>query len=176
MHRACQVVMMLYFGWASNHPPISLPDWKPSFTVSRKLVHYFVFFSVQVIFSTADHSMYRFLRRLFNTSSLSEDVRRCVDKLYSKEVKIYSGYCDDPRNTDNAWLEIVAYNYHDDNYTLTRCVDEVLLLPCAACKWHRFNFLTVSMFWQCWPGDRKGIHTFKKSHTSKSQRFFGVLA
>ncbi len=28
-------------------------------------------------------------------------------------VEIYVGYCDDPRNTDNAWMETVAFNFHD---------------------------------------------------------------
>lgn len=27
---------------------------------------------------------------------------------------MYSGYVDDPRNTDSAWMETVAYNFHDD--------------------------------------------------------------
>lgn len=27
---------------------------------------------------------------------------------------IFSGYVDDPRNTDNAWIETVASNFHDD--------------------------------------------------------------
>lgn len=28
--------------------------------------------------------------------------------------EIYKGICDDPRNTDNSWLETVVFNYHDD--------------------------------------------------------------
>ena len=28
--------------------------------------------------------------------------------------QVYAGYVDDPRNTDNAWMETVAYNFHDD--------------------------------------------------------------
>ena len=28
---------------------------------------------------------------------------------------MYAGYVDDPRNTDNAWMETVAYNFHDDS-------------------------------------------------------------
>jgi len=28
--------------------------------------------------------------------------------------RVYSGYVDDPRNTDNAWMETVAVNFHDD--------------------------------------------------------------
>ena len=30
-------------------------------------------------------------------------------------IKIYKGYVDDPRNTDNAWMETAAYNFHDEN-------------------------------------------------------------
>ncbi len=29
--------------------------------------------------------------------------------------QIYEGYVDDPRNTDNAWMETVAKNFHDDD-------------------------------------------------------------
>lgn len=29
-------------------------------------------------------------------------------------MEIYSGYVNDPRNTDNAWIETTAYNFHDD--------------------------------------------------------------
>lgn len=28
---------------------------------------------------------------------------------------MYSGYVDDPRNTDNAWIETVAYNFHEND-------------------------------------------------------------
>lgn len=28
---------------------------------------------------------------------------------------IYKGYVDDPRNTDNAWMETVAVNFHDED-------------------------------------------------------------
>lgn len=27
---------------------------------------------------------------------------------------VYSGYVDDPRNTDNAWMETTAVNFHDE--------------------------------------------------------------
>lgn len=32
--------------------------------------------------------------------------------------EIYSGYVDDPRNTDNAWIETTAYNFHDESGTI----------------------------------------------------------
>lgn len=28
-------------------------------------------------------------------------------------MKVYTGYVDDPRNTDNAWIETTAINFHD---------------------------------------------------------------
>ena len=28
--------------------------------------------------------------------------------------QIYRGYVDDPRNTDNAWMETIAMNFHDN--------------------------------------------------------------
>ena len=38
-----------------------------------------------------------------------------LDKLFSGGDEIYKGYVDDPRNTDNAWMETIAYNFHDEN-------------------------------------------------------------
>ena len=28
--------------------------------------------------------------------------------------QVYRGYVDDPRNTDNSWMETVAVNFHDE--------------------------------------------------------------
>ena len=33
--------------------------------------------------------------------------------------QVYEDYADDPRNTDNAWIETTAFNYHDDDGSLT---------------------------------------------------------
>lgn len=51
-----------------------------------------------------------------------EEVRTCkhaLCKLCTRvSVKqIYAGYVDDPRNTDNAWMETVAQNFHDEDGT-----------------------------------------------------------
>jgi ADP-ribose pyrophosphatase len=44
----------------------------------------------------------------------SGDEKEKIQKFFeSSGVEIYSGYVDDPRNTDNSWMETVAYNYHD---------------------------------------------------------------
>ncbi|CAL8304952.1 unnamed protein product [Merluccius merluccius] len=38
-----------------------------------------------------------------------------ISKLFnSPGFEVYKGYVDDPRNTDNAWMETVAINFHDE--------------------------------------------------------------
>ena len=37
-----------------------------------------------------------------------------VESLPFPPLQLYAGYVDDPRNTDNAWMETVAVNFHDD--------------------------------------------------------------
>ena len=43
-----------------------------------------------------------------------EEVKALVDELFRNGSLIFQGYVDDPRNTDNAWMETVAKNYHDE--------------------------------------------------------------
>lgn len=39
-----------------------------------------------------------------------------ITKLFkSPGFQVYKGYVDDPRNTDNAWMETVAINFHDES-------------------------------------------------------------
>ncbi|XP_064607537.1 transient receptor potential cation channel subfamily M member-like 2 isoform X2 [Liolophura sinensis] len=58
-------------------------------------------------------------------SDLIEDERKAaemkpkLDKLFENGEEVYRGYVDDARNTDNAWIETRAMNYHDDDGTLT---------------------------------------------------------
>lgn len=37
-----------------------------------------------------------------------------IDKFFKQGTEIYKGYVDDHRNTDNAWMETVACNFHDE--------------------------------------------------------------
>ncbi|VDL19520.1 unnamed protein product [Hymenolepis diminuta] len=46
-----------------------------------------------------------------------EKIRSEVNNAFSNGREIYRGYVDDPRNTDNAWMETVAVNFHDENGT-----------------------------------------------------------
>ncbi|XP_068099930.1 ADP-ribose pyrophosphatase, mitochondrial isoform X2 [Hyperolius riggenbachi] len=62
------------------------------------------------------------LRREFCEEALNSlekteaaDTRSRIQSLFSQEyLPVYRGYVDDPRNTDNAWMETQAVNYHDD--------------------------------------------------------------
>ncbi|XP_064612144.1 ADP-ribose pyrophosphatase, mitochondrial-like [Liolophura sinensis] len=44
-------------------------------------------------------------------------IEQSVAALFHGGKEIYRGYVDDPRNTDNAWMETVAYNFHDADGT-----------------------------------------------------------
>ena len=37
-----------------------------------------------------------------------------LNQFFQNGKEIYKGYVDDPRNTDNAWLETKVYLYHDE--------------------------------------------------------------
>jgi predicted NUDIX family NTP pyrophosphohydrolase len=39
---------------------------------------------------------------------------------FNNGKEVYRGYADDPRNTDNAWLETVAVNFHDNSGTMQK--------------------------------------------------------
>ncbi|KAJ8922952.1 hypothetical protein NQ315_001498 [Exocentrus adspersus] len=47
----------------------------------------------------------------------SESDMEMVKQFFQGGTEIYKGYVDDPRNTDNAWMETVAVNFHDDEGT-----------------------------------------------------------
>jgi len=42
-------------------------------------------------------------------------VQQQIDAFFKHGKEVYKGYADDPRNTDNAWMETVAYNFHDSD-------------------------------------------------------------
>lgn len=37
-----------------------------------------------------------------------------IEEFFKNGQEIYKGYVDDPRNTDNSWMETVAFNFHDE--------------------------------------------------------------
>jgi ADP-ribose pyrophosphatase len=54
-----------------------------------------------------------------NTLEASPEERTKMEemlrKLFANGTEVYRGYVDDPRNTDNCWMETVAVNFHDEN-------------------------------------------------------------
>ena len=48
----------------------------------------------------------------FDDSSLLDAFDRCVDDAFDEVDLVYRGYVDDPRNTDNAWIETRAFHIH----------------------------------------------------------------
>jgi len=48
----------------------------------------------------------------FDDPATQAEFRRMCDKLFSNGVVVYRGYVDDPRNTDNAWMETSVYHFH----------------------------------------------------------------
>lgn len=58
----------------------------------------------------------RFAQEVFGNLMDEEGtkINEKIEKLFRNGQEIYKGYADDPRNTDNAWLETIAFNYHDD--------------------------------------------------------------
>ncbi|KAJ8250914.1 hypothetical protein GJAV_G00214700 [Gymnothorax javanicus] len=44
-----------------------------------------------------------------------EKLQERINRLFkSPGLQVYKGYVDDPRNTDNSWIETVAVNFHDE--------------------------------------------------------------
>lgn len=43
---------------------------------------------------------------------LRRELWSSFERLLTQGMKVYKGYVDDPRNTDNAWIETVAVSIH----------------------------------------------------------------
>ena len=64
------------------------------------------------------------LKREFGEEAMSslegdEEHRQAVEQLINEQLRgcgqlVYRGYVDDPRNTDNAWIEAEIWNFHYD--------------------------------------------------------------
>ena len=58
-----------------------------------------------------------FMEEALDSTTASEDKKRemeaMVDAFFKRGEEIYQGYVDDPRNTDNAWMETAAFLFHD---------------------------------------------------------------
>lgn len=45
----------------------------------------------------------------------ASEMNKKLNDFFRDGLLIYKGYVDDPRNTDNAWMETIACNFHDKN-------------------------------------------------------------
>lgn len=45
----------------------------------------------------------------------NERILESLEDLFHQGNTVFQGYIDDPRNTDNSWMESQAVNYHDDS-------------------------------------------------------------
>jgi ADP-ribose pyrophosphatase len=56
------------------------------------------------------------LKREFIEEALNSKVDESfLDDFFSHGSEVYKGYVDDPRNTDNSWMETCAVNFHDES-------------------------------------------------------------
>lgn len=64
------------------------------------------------------HLRNEFCAEALCSQSASEDEKQVMterlEQLLANGIPVYKGYVDDPRNTDNAWMETIAVNFHDD--------------------------------------------------------------
>ncbi|XP_065359982.1 ADP-ribose pyrophosphatase, mitochondrial [Calliphora vicina] len=56
-----------------------------------------------------------FIEEALDGSGTAEQEK--IEQFFAKGTEVYKGYVDDYRNTDNAWMETVAYNFHDNDGT-----------------------------------------------------------
>lgn len=76
------------------------------------------------------------LKREFMEEALdSSKDKLMIEDFFAQGNEIYKGYVDDYRNTDNAWIETVAYNYHDETGTLVGKMKLSAGDDAAAVKW-----------------------------------------
>lgn len=64
-----------------------------------------------------------------------ETLERSMKEFFEKGDEIYKGYVDDPRNTDNAWMETVALNFHDDDDSVFGSIMLVAGDDASKAKW-----------------------------------------
>uniref|UniRef100_A0A1I7ZEJ8 Nudix hydrolase domain-containing protein n=1 Tax=Steinernema glaseri TaxID=37863 RepID=A0A1I7ZEJ8_9BILA len=58
------------------------------------------------------------LKREFTEEALNGITCDDISRLWTTGTELYKGYVDDPRNTDNSWMETVVVNFHDDTALL----------------------------------------------------------
>ncbi|KAL4223959.1 ADP catabolic process [Mactra antiquata] len=74
-----------------------------------------------------------------NTLEASDEEKEMINNklktFFENGITIYKGYVDDPRNTDNSWMETKAKNFHDDTGTSVGAFELNAGDDAADCKW-----------------------------------------
>ncbi|PIC46828.1 hypothetical protein B9Z55_006394 [Caenorhabditis nigoni] len=79
------------------------------------------------------------LQREFTEEAMNGNIDKdSLKELWSDGKELYRGYVDDPRNTDNAWMETVVFNFHDSN-GLLKNVDLQAGDDATALRWIRVD-------------------------------------
>ncbi|KAH3884364.1 hypothetical protein DPMN_008342 [Dreissena polymorpha] len=55
------------------------------------------------------------LNSLEKSEKQIEEMKKSMADFFKDGETVYKGYVDDPRNTDNSWMETKAMNFHDSN-------------------------------------------------------------
>ncbi|XP_055378615.1 putative nudix hydrolase 6 isoform X2 [Condylostylus longicornis] len=80
------------------------------------------------------------LKREFIEEALdSLEQKKLIDEFFAEGKEIYKGYVDDFRNTDNSWIETVAYNFHDESGVLAGKLDLCAGDDAVNVKWQDVN-------------------------------------
>ncbi len=71
---------------------------------------------------TTDQALVReFLEETLNINDRNEDekfnLQKSVENFFKNGTIVYAGYVDDPRNTDNAWMETTVFHIHEEDYS-----------------------------------------------------------
>ncbi|XP_071824925.1 transient receptor potential cation channel subfamily M member-like 2 isoform X3 [Apostichopus japonicus] len=102
------------------------------------------------------HQVSQTLLREFSEEALGEldkteeermELQAKVKELLKHGTEVYKGYVDDPRNTDNAWMETVAMNFHDDDGSVFAQLEDLLQAgdDAQGVRWQRISS-KISLF------------------------------
>ncbi len=67
-----------------------------------------------------------FMEEALNSEEITKEekdhFKRLLGNFFNGGQEIYRGYVDDPRNTDNAWMETIAFNFHDSDGSVFKSI------------------------------------------------------
>ncbi|RDD39507.1 Transient receptor potential cation channel subfamily M member 2 [Trichoplax sp. H2] len=79
------------------------------------------------------------LGKLEKTPEESEQIKKHMDQIFQDGHVVYKGYVDDPRNTDHAWMETIAVNFHDNDGSVFNNFELQAGDDACAVRWQRVS-------------------------------------